>query len=327
MKRDAANQLRGARWSSAVRCPRMGAYTALGAIPAIPSEQVEGLFQRGHDVEDRYFARLAEQYTGRIIREAAIQWGDGWSLHVDAILPDADGRPHVEVKANRDVYHVPGADLTIGGVTTKAPVLQVAGAAVFDPEGGAAEVVVVSPLDYTERRYPVDVTSDVRGAVEEIAALVVHAVQTGELPPRVCRVPSDGIGRFCPYVDTCFADWQPVDPDDVPAEVGLLAQQVYDADQAAKLAEAASADAKQQRDDLRRQLADYLAAGVQYEVAGLRVKRTTVKGRQSFNLKDAVATGAIDPRDVEAGGRLEPFVKTGDGHDRWTIREDEGLVG
>lgn len=327
MKRDEV--LKGARWSATVRCPRMGVYSALGAIPSPRSPHVEGMLERGHDLEDVFDRRLRMDYSGSVEREVEIGWGppdSDWRLHVDFLLADED-RQHLEVKSNVQINDVPGPRMDVDGVVTKSPVLQVVGAATFDPLGGTAAVAVMSPTTYLHREYKIDLTDDLVGAVKHLEDQVVHALTSGELPPRVCTVPSDAVGRFCPYRDTCFADWETVEQvvDDGP--VIVLAGQLRQAEEAYKAAKAeldgkGNPDSlKAKRDDLRRQMRDYTKPGLEYVLGGVRVRRTIDKrGRRTFKLTDALATGALLGEEIDGPlSRLGNYVTESDPNERWTV--------
>lgn len=320
MKRDRAERLTGARWSGAVKCPRQGAYSALGAIPSPRSAAVEGMLERGHDLEDVYARRLAERYSGTIIREAEYTWAPGWTMHLDFLLPELE-RDHREVKSNRELS-IPGPALELEGVTQIAPVLQVAGAVLFDPEGGTASVAVISPTNYLEREYPVTMNPDLEGMVLRIRDLVVRAVDTGELPARVCKVPSDAIGRFCPFADTCFAQWEPLAEKVVnDGPVAILAGQLRAVDEAMAAEKERMDELKAEREELRRQLRDYTKPGMEYVLGGVRVKRTvSAKGARTFKFAAACAAGAIRREEIEGPlSKLGAFVTEQQPQERWTV--------
>ena len=312
--------LTGARWSHATRCMRMAAYDVLGAFPSPPSEQQEGFYRRGKEVEDSWLEHdLPRIYNGRVHRQAEIPWGDGWHAHVDAILLDDPERSHIEVKSTLHPERLPGVPVTISGFQTTSAVLQVAGGAHYDPEGGAAEVVAVNPSDYSHERYPVKLTADVVGAVEEVADRVQHAAQTHELPARVCSKPSDAIGRHCPYAGDCFADWTDPGPADITHddEAVMLARDLLLAQQALKREEGDVDALKAKRDELRSALVDHgVTAGLDYQIGDIVVRLTEVKGRETFDYKAAAATGHLDL------AALNGFLKTGQPSERWTVKED-----
>lgn len=321
MKRDHETRLKGARWSATSRCPRQGAYSALGAIPSPSSEAVRGMQERGHDLEDVYERRLKERYSGPYEREQAIPWGEpGWELHVDFMLPELD-RQHLEVKSTTKIDTIPGALLNVGGVERKAPIWQVAGAAVFDPEGGTAQIAVMSPTTYQHHEFDVVIDADLEAAVHELEQLVVRAVTTGELPDRVCTVPSDATARFCPYRDTCFSDWEPVEQVVTTGAVVVLAHQLRQAEDAVRQANGDLSVMKERRDDLRRQMRDYTTAGLEYEIGGVRIRRTvSTRGRRTFKLSDALSTGALPAEDIDGPlSRLGNFITESAPTERWTV--------
>lgn len=312
--------LTGARWSHATRCMRMAAYDVLGAFPAAPSEQQEGFFRRGKEVEDSWLENdLPRTYSGRVHRQAEIPWGDGWVAHVDAILLDDPERTHLEVKSTLHPDRLPGVPVTIEGFQTTSAVLQVAGGAHYDPEGGAAEVVAVNPSDYTSQRYPVKLTADIVGAVTEVAERVTHASQTHVLPARVCSKPSDAFGRHCPYTADCFADW--TDPGTVDLttddEAVMLAHDLHAATLALKREEGDIAELKAKRDELRSALVMRgVAPGLDYQIGDIIIRLTEVKGRETFDYRAAAATGHLDLDEFQS------FVKVGQPSERWTVKED-----
>ena len=312
--------LTGARWSHATRCVRMAAYDVLGAFPSAPTPQQEGFYRRGHEVEDSWLTHdLPQTYSGRVHRQAEIPWGDGWTAHVDAILLDDPARPHLEVKSTLHTDRLPGVAVNIEGVETTSAVLQVVGGAHYDPEGGVAEVVAVNPSDYTEQRYPIVLSADLVGAVEEVAGRVTHAARTGELPARVCRKPSDAIGRHCPYAADCFASYEDPGPVDLTHDDDalMLARDLLLAQQALKREEGDIAELKAKRDELRSALIEHgVTAGVDYQIGDIQIRLTEVKGRETFDYKAAAATGHLDL------ASLDGFLKTGQPSERWTVKED-----
>lgn len=310
--------LTGARFSNASRCPRMAAYDVLGAFPLSPSERVEGLFQRGHEVEDGWFNHiLPKTYSGRVQRQAAIPWGTGWEAHVDGILLDDPQRTHVEVKSTTDINTLPGVPVEIRGVKTTAAVIQVVGGAIFDPDGGDAAIVAVSPVDYQDKWYPINITPELRMVVEEVADRVVVAARTGDLPSRVCLRPSDAIGRHCPYAADCFADWdEPLGVDLTEnADARDAAQDLLMLDAQIRKSGSDVDNLKKQRDTLRGQLVEAgVEPGVDYTLGDIRVKLTAVKGRETFDYRGAIASGQLEMTEP-----LATYLKTGKPSERWTV--------
>jgi hypothetical protein len=287
----------------------MAALTARGEIPEAASTHLQGLYVRGHQVQD-WYASMIERATP-VVREHPVSWGDGWTAHVDLLVPEWD-RKHVEIKSTTAIDKLPGCGVDVGGVKTTSAVLQVVGGAAFDPEGGVAEVVTVSPVDLQTRSYPVTLTDDLVGAAKETAQIVTSAVRTGELPPRPCKTPADGIARFCPHRDVCFEGWQPDDPIQLHAEVADLAEQLVDVDGQLRVTTGREKELKEQRDGIRDQLRGWLTPGKTYQVDGVELKRIDVKGRETFSLKDALAAGAVSEE------QTAPFVRYGQPSERWT---------
>lgn len=313
--------LTGARWSHAARCPRMAAYDVLGAFPTEPSERVTRLYLRGHHVEDAWLDHYAPNiYQGRLERQAAFEWGNGWETHSDAVAVEQADRPHIEVKSTTQIDKLPGIPVEVEGVHTTHAVLQAVGAAVFDPEGGTAEVVAVSPIDYWHERYPVNLTNDLRGAAVEVASRVVHAAETGELPDRVCQKPSDAQQHMCPYGHTCFADWDEPAPVDLTSpDLVNLAFALEDQTDAVKDAEKLVAEKKQLRDETRAELLDRgVPIGGEVQIADVIIKVTPVKGRESFDYRSAISAGQLTMTP-----ELERYLKTGKPSERWTLTTED----
>jgi len=307
-------ELTGARWSAAARCPRQAAYGLLGAFAEALPPRVEGLYERGHDVEDAWFRRLPKPVE--VQRQYPVKWGKGWEAHVDGYFP-TDGE-FVEVKSTVDIDKLPGSYVEANGVKTTSAVLQVAGAAHFDAQGCKARIVAVSPVDYSEHEYPITMNADLRGLADETAAQVLRAAETGEMPDRCCRRPQEALGRFCPYANTCFDGWDEPSPIQLDGTVATLARELRAAEEAMKTVGADEKEAKARRDSLRAEVREHLPGPGDYTVGGVHIRLSGVKGRTSFRLGDAIAAGLLTEEDAA------PFTKTGDGHERWDVgTEDE----
>lgn len=308
-------ELTGARWSAASRCPRQAAYGLLGAFGEALPPRVQGLWERGQDVEDAWFRRL-DPTNDVLHRQYPVKWGKDWEAHVDGAFENS--RHMVEVKSTVDIDKLPGAPVEANGVKTTAAVLQVAGAAHFDPDGWWPRVVAVSPVDYSEHEYPIQLTADLAGLADETAARVVRAAETGEMPDRVCKRPNDGYSRFCPYVSTCFADWEEPSPIQLDGEVATLARELRAVEEAYSRASSNTKEATARRDELRAAVREHLPGPGDYTVGGVHIRLNGVSGRTSFRLADAIAAGLLTEAEAE------PFTKRGDGHERWIVgTEDE----
>jgi hypothetical protein len=308
-----ASALTGARWSAAARCPRQAAYDILGAFrEALPS-RTQGLYDRGHDVEDAWFRRNGQE----AVRQYPVEWGKGWEAHVDGVWVDDPKRPHVEVKSTVNIDSLPGSPVTWDGVKTTSAVLQIVGGTHFDPQGGTAEIVAVSPVDYSEHVYPIRMTEDLVGLADETAARVVRSAETGELPERCCSRPMEGYSRFCAYVNTCFDGWTEPDPIQLGGEVASLARELRAAEETCKEAGVGAKGATHARDALRAAIREHLPGPGDYTVGGVHIRLGAVKGRESFRLKDAIAAGLLTADDAE------PFTKHGDPSERWAVSTED----
>jgi len=187
-------------------------------------------------------------------------------------------------------------------------------------ENGA---VVFLDRDYQETdMFPVVLTDTLVEEIEDIAAKVVRAGQTGELPERICGRPSDGRGHLCPLIDKCFEGWEAPKIPEAEGELiaplatdAYLAKQRYDAANSEK--NAAEAEWKEKRDAL-------IEAGCpegESLVPGLVVKRTVVADRQTFSMAKARTAGLWTSMHDEM---FHPFISFGGGHSRFDFRRVDG---
>lgn len=307
-------RLRGrTRWSMAAKCPRMCAYGLLGADPEPPTDRTKRLWRRGRqlgaDVADDFAAKYGED---NIVREKAIAWPDTGmplgELHTDVFVKDE--AMAVEVKSSKNPASI-----------LDDAIFQLGGEIRFDDEAEVGCLAVVDPTGWNDTAYlPVLLTDELTEKVEGIAQQVVDATRTGDLPVRVCEKPSDGHGKFCPFINICFADWQKPDPRDLDrpiAEIALRMKEVQDRERAAK---AVVAELEAERKGYAEQLAAWeLMPGVEYAGAGTRVKRTQVADSEKLSLTNARKAGIWTPEDTVKFG---PFIKASGGHDRFTVIRD-----
>lgn len=299
---DTADRLRGrVRWSMGVRCPRMAAYGLAGAEPAATTPRQEGRFARGRYAND-YFVRQmrAKHGDANVIPEFAVPWPAPpalpiGELHVDcALIPE---RLAIEVKNT----------VWIDSLFDSA-VLQVAGAVHWSDKFDAGLVVFLDhDLQITDE-YPVFLNDELIEKVESIAAAVVASDHGGPLPDRVCSKPSEGIGHFCPFIETCFpADESPEPPPDAE-QWSELASEGWVIQRDLRSAKGQSEALQEQWDDWKLRA---IAAGFplgDYVAGPIRVKRTDVKGRETFSKKKAETAGVWTALDDE---RFGSFVKVG----------------
>ncbi len=297
----------GARWSSAVHCPRRAVFDHQDAPKDPPTEQQRRWWRRGHAIErvirEQVFTELHEE--GRRPRaQEIIPWpaadpiGDS---HLDIYVPHQ--REAIEVKSNG------GAGLTA------AAAIQVAGNCLNHPNAETAQVCSVDSNSFEERWYPIDV-SGLEAQVREIEEKVVRGVRTGELPDRVCRHPGDSPAFLCPYVEHCFSDWKRPDRDVslLDEEVVVLAELTDDVGRARATLAMAETAMREHRETLR----PYLEPGVELETPSIaKLQVTEIAARETLSLSDLKKAGVSLPR------KLRPFVKIGQPSERWTIRRRE----
>lgn len=302
------------RWSMAVRCPRMAALALLGAEPEPLTPREEGRFQRGKDAQTFYGRKLVAKYgEENVVHEAPVAWPSEapiGELHTDFIIKPE--RMAIETKSSESVDSL-----------FESAVTQVAGAVHWSPDADTGAVVFLD-RDYQETdMFPVVLNDELVEKVEDIAAQVVQAGKTGELPERICSKPSDGRGHLCPLIDTCFKGWEPPqipEADNVEviaplATAAFLAKEKYDA--AKKVADLAEAEWKEARDLL---VEEGCPEGESL-VPGLVVKRTVVADRQTFSMAKARTAGLWTSMHDEL---FHPFISLGGGHSRFSFSRVEG---
>lgn len=297
--------LTGARWSSAVICPRWCVYGAQGAPTRERTEEEMLMLTRGQAwgkiVVDGVITGFAEQGR-RPRREETISWprqnpvGTG---HADCYIPHE--REVVEVVSNA------------GGTLPPHKAVQVAGYALNHPHAVSAVVDSVDTHTGVEHLYPI-VLDELEPHVRRIEEQVVAGL-AGELPERVCKTPWDGPAQWCPHVGHCFEGWEPTPLDELLVtidEVDLL-KRLADAEDAASAAAKEEKRLKAERNEIRAEVAKLIEPNVAYEAGDLVQLKRTVYPVQNFALGAAEASGEKLPR------RLEPFVSVSQA-ERWTVK-------
>lgn len=299
--------LTGARWSSAVSCPRRAVYEHQDAPKEPPSDQTKRWWRRGHAVaaaiRGALIADLREQ-NRRPRAEEVIPW--------PASDPVGEGHADLYIPHERVILEVTS---TSGCDLDQHKALQAAGYALEHPNAEHAQVVSVDPSSFEERWYPINVAA-LEPQVRSIQEQVVHGVKTGELPERVCRHPHDAPAFLCPFVEHCFAGWTRPDPDVLllDEEAVVLAELEDDVGRHKQALKAAEIARNEMRDELR----PYLDAGAEVETTRIaKLKRTVIDPRRTLSLSDMQKAGVSLPAE------LEPYVKTGQSSERWTVKRRE----
>jgi hypothetical protein len=140
------------------------------------------------------------------------------------------------------------------------------------------------------------------------------------LPDRICERPADGRSHLCPFIDTCFAGWEPPELEELPPELAAILPKLHSAELAYKNLSKLTALAEESRNELRDEA---LQAGLEtgeHEANGVSVRLTEVAGRETFSLSTARKAGQWTEYDEE---RLGPFVNLGRPSYRWTVKGTE----
>lgn len=311
-------RLRGrARWSMTARCARMAAYALVGETPEEPDEDTKHFWIRGKYDETWWIEnKLAPKVGGlqNIIREKAVPWPNTGlpvgELHQDAyVIPE---KMPYEIKSHFD------------GSIMDSDYLQAKGEIYFDediptvPDEPKVGALVVINRNLKWEAVPIFVTDEDVIEIEARAAAVIHAGKTGELPARVCEKKGDARGKLCPFAEKCFAGVEKLDPKHLDGDIGLLAIELMHVQNEERAARKIATEAEGRRKEIAERLAAYdLEPGVEYNGAGVKVKRTHVNDVEWLSFGKLKKAGALTD-DLEA--QLRPFIKPSGAHDRWTIQ-------
>lgn len=309
-------RLRGrTRWSSAAKCPRQCAYGLLGATPAEPDERTKRLWRRGRqlgaDLANDFAAKYGEE---NVVREKAVPWPDNG-------LPL--GELHTDVWVRTEKLAVEVKSSTSPASILDDAITQLGGEIRWDEEAEVGCLAIVDPTGWREPELlPVFLTDELTERVENIAAQVVTAAKGGPLPERVCKNPSEGRGKFCAFIDVCFADWQAPDPLDLSGDVAQLAVDLKQAQDEERVAKQAAAEKETRRKELAAQLSEWnLLPGMDYLGEGVKLRRTKVDDSPRFSYSKASKAGVFSQPlwTPEHEALIAPFVSLSGGHDRWKV--------
>lgn len=294
--------LRGARWSTAVRCARAAVYQGTGAPRAEPSQKMLGYFLRG-DVFGKYAARelVIPYYRAQGRRpkaEAEVPWPPEDPIaicHPDIIVPHE--KRVIEVYSNTGLEVLHHKCLQGAGCALALGYREV-------------EVLVIDPNTSEYITRPVDLDA-LEPEVRQLWDAVYAGVVFGQVPERVCRTPWDSMAFGCPFVAHCFQDWEePPGPTlkDINA-VAALASVRNRLSEARKDVERLAEEERLQRERLP------IEPDVWHLAGNVEVKRQIRKGRRTLSLSDMKAAG------VELPPHVQEWIKEGDPYEVWYIRE------
>lgn len=299
----------------ASRCARQASYGLLGVEPTPPTARESGRMARGRDA-GRYFARqmAAKHGEENVIFEAAVPWPAPPALPIGELHTDVallSERLAIEVKNSVWVDSM-----------YDSSVLQLAGALHFGRDRFDAGLLVFMDHDYQiTHEFPIFLTDELIEKVESIAAAVIEAGKTGQVPERICEKPADGRGHFCPFIEHCFADWTP--PQAVAREdLAQLASEAWLIQRDLKAAKGNVGELQERWDAMKERLSEIeIQPGVEVFAGPVKIKRIDVKARETFSKAKAVTAGVWTNLDDE---RFGPFVKLGEPSVRFDLHRMEG---
>jgi hypothetical protein len=279
----------------------MAAYGLRGEQPEEPSEQTRRYWARGKQIGAYMAERFIERYgADDVTLEKPIPWAAGIA-HADIHVRSQ--RLTVEVKSQADP--TPRDD----------QLLQLAGQVVFDPDADRGALIIVDPSSLYERVIPMDAVPErLEERAHQAAAEVAAAADpSAPLPDRVCDRPSDTHARTCPFATVCFHDWQPPPRQLLHGAVSTLVDELSHIEHDLAQHRAAIRDLERERDGIRSDLRRVIEPEHEYDTGTVAVRVTEVKGRVTWDIKTALATGSLDEDE------LAPWRKQGDPWERWKI--------
>lgn len=185
-------------------------------------------------------------------------------------------------------------------------------------------ILTICPSTLAETWYPIELTDADVELIDAEEAIVAELIARRELlwsemPERTCESPDDGRSRFCKMIGPCFQDWQPDDADELTdPDIVRLAQRLARAQERKKKHDTEAKKAETRVKTLQRQLADAVPPKKVVTAGGVSLKRTPIPGRTTLD-----ATALREAHVVDEA-LLDEFTKTGEGHDRWTVKVLDG---
>lgn len=292
---------REARLSEWALCPRACACRIAGCEPALPTEHQMRYMRRGQLFEEYVARQFVERYGATaVIRQLEIKWPLG-AGHADIWLPG--------LKLLIEVFSTTGGNLD-------RKIKQVKLYGYFFPEAESLAVYVVDPSTLErEEIIPVRLTDWDRADIETELEALLAAKDGGDLPPCVFDSPSACKFAGCSFTESAWEGWQE-ELYELDGEAVAIAADLWAVDKLLREAKAKAALHEEQAKALKAKLAEAgVGPGREYLLGPYKVRRTVVGPSSTFSLSLATKAGFALPE------YLQPFVKIGEGHERFTIRE------
>lgn len=295
--------LTGARWSSAVICARKPVYEHQAAPQEPLPDFVLRRFKRGNAwgriIRDDIVGAFRAQ-NRRPVAEVEVPW--------PAADPVGVGHADIYIPHERHIIEVFS---TAGTGFPAHKGLQAAGYAVNHPRAEEASVLVVDRETGDERIYPLELDV-LEPQVHALEAQVVEGIRGGDMPPRAAAAPFAFPCSECQFAAHCWRDWEPEPIDQVP-EAADDALALADVEDSLATAKGIVDGLEVMRSDLRAKLAPLIPAGETVECGSVSLRRSVVKGRTSFAIRQFLDAGHKLPRVVA------PFISQGAASERWTV--------
>lgn len=298
------------RWSSVKDCPRKATYEAERAPARERTDREERILFRGRRLGRDYADMLDAKYPGGVEREVKVEWPLGVG-HIDIVLTPTKTAIEVLSSAHASEPMIHSKLLQLVGYMEHYPPV----------ENGC--LIVLNPADYSEDRYPVSKQS---GAYESLAEEMRGRIATlerwrdfGDTPDRVCRKPSEAIGRWCLHAEHCFDGWEPPDlPTLSSPEVLEAAANVANLKLAEQVGRKLLAADEALRKEAEARLASLLEGQpAKVQVGPYAITRTDTRRQPTLDWRKAELAGVLN---VEA---LAEYMKPGAAYTTWSIQRTE----
>lgn len=304
-------QLEGARWSSAVICPRRCVYEANEVEPSddLPQALID-IFWRSTVLGNAYQTKYVAENPGWVA-EVEAPWGTDPALggpigigHID--LGNEAASKGIEVKV-------------LAAKIPKHAYLQITGYMRFK-NWDYGEIHSIDPVNGKVTVTPVDLSHFAEEA-DAILRTVEESLKLQTLPERVCNNPGSWQARGCGFRTKCFLGWvsDELELDDPEAPVESVAEQslqsLVSVNQEIRDARRHLQSLEGIRDHLREEVKD-LPRGRWVKFGdGMEVRITPVAGSASLSVSRMREAGWDVPPE------LQEFVSEGRGHERWTFKQ------